>query len=104
MKKSIGTITVQNKKYPYVLSLLNQEVTHVKCEAAKVDQDFLNQDIPALLVDLPNLILAEKDYNKGQDTVIRFRVKSTEKRKIEEKAMQEGYGSVSGFLRDLALS
>ncbi len=68
-----------------------------------VSQDFLNADIPGLLNDLPHLILAEKEYNKQQNEIIRFRVNIEDKKQIEKKALKKGYHSVSSFLRDLAL-
>ncbi|MFC1616490.1 hypothetical protein ACFL21_05085, partial [Patescibacteria group bacterium] len=66
-------------------------------------QEFLNEDIPALLNDLPNLIIAEKNYNKQQSEMIRFRVTPEDKKRIEKHAIKKGYTSLSSFLRDLAL-
>jgi len=96
-------ITLNNKKYFYTLKDTDGKTTFVKCDAAGVDQKFLNEDVPALLNDLPNLILAEKEYIKRQSEVIRFRISSEDKKRIEKKAVQKGYTSISGFLRDLAL-
>lgn len=104
MKQSAHfSITVGNKKYPYSLTRLNKKETFISCEAAGVGQNFLHEDIPALLVDLPHLIIAEKDYQKGRAHVIRFRVSPEDKKIIEQKASKSGYASVSRFLRDLAL-
>ena len=96
-------ITLNNKKYFYTLKNAGSKSTTVNCETANLAQEFLNEDIPALLNDLPNLILAEKDYKKQQSQVIRFRISTEDKKKIEKKALQKGYTSISGFLRDLAL-
>lgn len=49
-----------DKKYFYALKQINPQETHVICEAANISQDFLNEDVPPLLQDLPNLIIAEK--------------------------------------------
>lgn len=95
-------VTVHNKKYPYTLTRVNKKVSAVRCDAAHIDQEFLNEDIPALIIDLPNLILSEKKY-KEQNEIIRFRVTSKDKKKIEKKALENGYVTVSGFLRALAL-
>lgn len=104
MEKSFtSTVMMQNKKYSYSLRLLDDKVAHFVCEAANIDQVFLNEDIPKLIVDLPNLILAEKEYLKNQDVVIRFRLKASEKKRIEKKALEKGYKNVSSFLRDVAL-
>jgi len=96
-------ITVGNKKYIASLKKTSEETTEVVCEAANINQEFLNEDIPALLVDLPNLILDEKKHSDAQNEVIRFRVSTEDKKLIEKKALKEGYSSVSGFLRDLSL-
>ena len=96
-------ITVGNKKYEYQLMPASKETTLVLCDAAKINQEFLNEDIPELLNDLANLILAEKNYKKTQDTVIRFRVSVSDKKLIEKKAVQKGYSSVSSYLKDISL-
>lgn len=96
-------ITINNRKYHYTLKNIDGKSTVVKCDAAKIDQEFLNEDVPTLLNDLPDLILAEKEYNKQQTEVIRFRISPEDKKKIEKKALKKGYTSVSRFLRDLAL-
>ena len=61
-------ITINNKKYFYTLKPASKETTLVECKAANIAQEFLNEDVPALLNDLPHLILAEKDYQKKQET------------------------------------
>ncbi len=96
-------ITVHHKKYAYNLTPINKRTTHVICSDANIDQEFLNEDIAALLLDLPSLILAEKKYKKEQSDVIRFRVSPEDKKYIEQKANQKGFKNVSGFLRKLAL-
>lgn len=96
-------VTLNNKKYAYSLAKASAASTFVLCEAANIAQEFANDDIPELLIDLPNLIFAEKAYVKKQEEVIRFRISAEEKKLIEQKALQKGYSSVSGFLRDLAL-
>ena len=97
-------MTLNNKKYVYTLKPYDKECAWFECEAADIAQPFLNEDIPALLVDLPNLILAEKEYLQKQEEVIRFRVSTEDKKAIEKKAAKEGYPSISAFLRALALS
>ncbi len=96
-------LTVNNKKYAYELIPTSKETVQVICEAANINQEFLNEDIPELLNDLPNLILAEKEYKNTQSEVIRFRVSPEDKKLIEKKAVKEGYSSVSSFLRNLSL-
>ena len=96
-------ITLNNTKYFYTLKKAGKKSTFVECDAANIRQEFLNVDVPELLNDLPNLILAEKKYKKKQDEIIRFRISTEDKKRIEKKALQKGYTSVSSFLRDLAL-
>ncbi len=104
-------LIIGNKKVPYVLTPATQKneygewITHVKCEMADIDQDFLSEDIPNLLVDLPKLIEAEEEYQKTlrQRSVIRFRVSEQDKQNIELNAKKRGFNSVSAFLRAVAL-
>ena len=101
-KNLTHSITIHNKKYPYSLKPAKKK-TFIECKAANIAQEFLNEDVPALLNDLPNLILAEKKYQEKESAVIRFRIDSLDKKMIEQKAAKKGYSSVSGFLRDLAI-
>ncbi len=104
MKAIKATITIQNKKYTYSLTQKKNDIVHVVCESAKIDQEFLSADVASLLIDLPNLILAEKEYQQAQSDVVRFRVSPDDKSRIEEKAIQAGFDSVSDYLRHLALA
>lgn len=98
-----GTLTVQHKKYEYTLKKKNKDVIFFECKGARISQDFLAEDIPDLLIDLPNLIIAEKEHQKNRGEVVRFRVSSEDKHKIEKKAAQEGYNSISDYVRSVAL-
>ena len=106
-KSSIPTLkhflTVKNKKFFYELAPISKKTTRIICESANINQEFLNEDVPGLLADLPNLILAEKEYSTAQSEVIRFRVSPEDKKRIEQKAIKKGFSSVSGFLRNLSL-
>ncbi|MCB9810553.1 MAG: hypothetical protein H6779_01735 [Candidatus Nomurabacteria bacterium] len=104
MKEISSTITVQNKKYSYIIKKKNDVTVRVICEAAKINQDFLSEDVPNLLLDLPNLILAEKEHKAKQSETLRFRVSAHDKNKIEQKAVKAGFDSVSDYLRYLALT
>jgi len=97
------TITYNNKRYKYTITPINKEEAHFRCDAAGVDQEFLVEDIPALLIDLPHLIASEKEYLKGKKHTIRFRISGKDKQKIEKRAAKAGYKTISDFLRDLAL-
>jgi predicted DNA binding CopG/RHH family protein len=102
MKKVVANITINNKKYNYSLEEKKHGLIFVECKDANIAQEFLAEDVPSLLIDLPNLIVAEKEYEKKQSEVIRFRISSVDKNKIEKKAVKEGYDSISDYMRHLA--
>lgn len=104
MKKTTATITVQNKKYSYDLEKRKGNFVYIECAAANIAQEFLAEDIADLLLDLPNLIVAEKEHQSRYSDVVRFRVSLEDKKQIEKKAAKEGYSSVSEYIRNLALS
>lgn len=97
-------VLVHNKKYRYTLTPKNKRVTFFECKAANIAQAFPNEDIASLLIDLPNLILAEKAYVAKHSEIIRFRISATDKKRIVQRAQKKGYASVSHYLRDLALT
>lgn len=101
--KTKSTITVKNKMYPYTLEKTASGVVHLVSKDARIDQEFLSEDVSEIILDLPNLIIAEQEYERKQSDVIRFRVSGVDKARIEKKAMEKGYDSVSGYVRDLAL-
>lgn len=96
-------VTVNNKKYFYTLRNVDKKSVFVQCDAANIGQEFLKEDVADLLIDLPNLILAEKEYKPGQSDIIRFRLEADDKKAILLKAHKNGYKTVSAFLRHLAL-
>ena len=102
--------TIGNKRYEYSLLVKgnnqdNEHITHVFCSAAGVDQDFLSEDVPALLADLPNFVEEQVTYDKQQkNAVIRFRTTVSEKRFIENRAAKDGFANVSDYLRKVALA
>lgn len=104
--KTTHSIHVHNKKYEYTLEKSGKKTMHMVCKDAGINQDFLTEDIPALLIDLPHLIISEKEYQKSreQNEIIRFRINAEDKKKIELKAIKKGFLNVSEFLRSLALS
>lgn len=97
-------ITINNKKYFYTLGKADGNRVFVECEAANIAQEFLKEDVADLLIDLPNLILAEKEYKAGQGEVVRFRLTPEDKKEITLKAQKKGFKTLSEFLRNLALN
>lgn len=94
---------VGNKKYAYTITQVDETVSRIVCKDAKLDQEFLNEDILLLLADIPNLIRAEQQHQAKQDSVIRFRVSALEKIKIQEKLKQQWYTTISSFIKDKIL-
>ncbi len=90
---------MKNKIYPYTLEKTSEGVLHFIAKDARIDQEFCAEDLSELLLDLPNLIIAEQEYNKKRGDVIRFRVSGTDKERIEKNAIANGYDSVSQYVR-----
>ena len=101
--KTKSSITIKNKIYPYTLERTTTGVIRLVSKDAKIAQEFLAEDLSEIILDLPNLILAEQEYVRKRSDVIRFRVSGTDKARIEKKAIEKGYDSVSGYVRDLVL-
>ena len=101
-----NTFTIGSRKYEYVLGKPFQEdgakLMHLSCPKLGIKQDFLIEDIPELILDLPNIAHNLKQSAK-QDTFIRIRIKAGEKKMIEKKAMAVGK-TTSSYIRERALS
>ncbi len=104
MNNTKHSVSVKNKKYNYTLVPKTKDTTFIECTAAKIAQEFLNEDIPAVLANLPNLIVAEQEYKNAQSVVVHFRIKSDEKQKLENAAMKNGFKTISSYMRNLALT
>ena len=101
--KTKASITIKNKVYSYTLEKTAAGTIHFVAKDARIDQEFLPEDLAEIILDLPHLILAEQAHVQKQSDVIRFRVSSKDKARIERKAIENGYDSISGYVRDLAL-
>ena len=97
------SVTVNNKKHFYVIKPIDKEAVHFECLSIGMSQKFLVEDLPDLLVHLPETIQEILDIRKKHEEVIRFRVSAQEKKEIQKKSIQAGYSNVSAFLRALAL-
>ncbi len=61
-------IDIKWVKYTYTITQNNDwETSKVECIWANISQNFLNEDIPALLNNLKNLILAEEKYKSSNN-------------------------------------
>ncbi len=93
-------IIVGNRKYEYVLEPSSNR-TNLVCEGAGIKQKYSNSEIPAILADLPNIIIGLAEQNSGvQSEALRFRVTPAEKEQIALNAYDAGYDNMSAYLRD----
>ena len=93
-------IIVGNRKYEYVLEPARTRTTLV-CEGAGIRRKYSNEEIPAILAQLPQIIISvtEARHNQAQSEALRFRVTPAEKEKIVKDAYNAGFTSVSAYLR-----
>jgi len=97
------SVSLNHRKYDYTVKPLSGSRVFFACPAANISQEFPAEDLAELLRDLPELILAEKNYSQAAE-VVRFRVQPSEKQLIEQRALARGFPSVSAFIRHLALA
>ena len=97
-------IEVDNKKYSYFIEPVDNEVSKIICKSAKIEQEFLNEDLVWLLKDLPSLIKAEQEYKDKKENFVRFRVSRKEKLLLQEKAKNSGFKILSAFIKDKILA
>jgi len=97
------SVTVNNKRCTYTITPIDRNMIHFECKEARISQEFLAEDIPNLLFDLPEIIVSVTEYHKKQNETIRFRVSAQDKKNIQKKAIKAGFSTISAFLRDLAL-
>ncbi|MDH3324407.1 MAG: hypothetical protein OEL89_02115 [Candidatus Peregrinibacteria bacterium] len=100
-----NTFTIGSRKYEYTLGKPFHEdgvkLMHFSCPKLEIDQDFLVEDVPELILDLPNIAYNLKQSSK-QNTFLRVRIKMEEKMVIEKKAMKEGK-TMSVYIREKVL-
>lgn len=97
-------LEVKNKKYAYTITPVDENVSKIVCKDACLEQEFLNEDVMSLILDLPNLITSEQSYQLKQDSVIRFRVSALEKAKLQQKLTEHGYTNMSAYIKDKILN
>ncbi len=96
-------IIVGNRKYEYMLET-SRNRTNLVCEGAGIEQKYSNEEIPAILANLPNIIISLAEQSAGvQSEALRFRVTPAEKEYIMQAAIEAGYNNMSAYLRDKVL-
>ena len=103
-KEKTYYIPIGVKKFPLIITYTgkmdedNGEIIHILCDWAGLNQNYLKEDIPTLLEDIEELIISEQSENKN--THINIRIRPSDKKKIEENALKNGYKNVSEFIKD----
>jgi len=95
-----NTIQHNWKDYKYTIKYLREEdeqrVVQFICKKAKMNEEFLEEDIPGLIKDLPNIFDTIDESNKQY--FIKVRVTQTEKVKFEQEAKKNKM-PVSSYIR-----
>ena len=105
MKDSTFFFQVGTRRHWYTLSpvtLDGEQLMYVRCPAARVDQEFLPQDVPELILSLPDAVARVEEASKDKAEVFRLRLSAAEKREIERRAAQGGFTSASEYVRAVA--
>ena len=101
-----NTFTIGSQKYTYTLgdpfTKDGDKLMRVTCPKLNIDQDFLVEDIPELLLDLPNIAHNLKQSSK-RSTFLRIRITDKDKKRIEKKALQSGK-TTSAYIRETLLT
>ena len=92
------------KDYKYTLKYLREEngekIVQFICKKAKMNEEFLEEDIPNLIKDLPNIFDTIDEVNKGY--FIKVRVSQQEKMKFENEARKHKM-PLSSYIRHKCL-
>ena len=88
------------KNIQYFIETIDNEISKIICKSAKIEQEFLNEDIVNLLKDLPNLISSESEYNEKKENILRFRVSRKEKVLLQDRAKKEWFKTLSSFIKE----
>lgn len=95
-------LVIGKKRYDYELQPARR-FTVLLVKEAGIQERIPNEDIPKILLKLPEIILEAKEEVAKQSEVMRFRVSPEEKSEIEKQAYENGFESVSAYLRAVAL-
>ncbi len=101
--KTNASVTIKQKVYHYTLEKTQAGAIRMISKDAKIDQEFLTEDVSELILDIPSLIIAEQKYVQTSSDVIRFHVTTQDRKKIEKRAVAKGYTSISSYVRAVAL-
>jgi len=95
-------LVIGKKRYDYELQPARR-FTLLVVRDAGIEERIPNEDIPKILLKLPEIIMEAREESIKQSEVMRFRVATEEKQEIERQAYENGFESVSAYLRAVAL-
>ncbi len=96
-------LVIGKKKYNYELQPA-RSFTLLVIRELGIEEKIPNEELPKILLKLPDLILsAREEETSKQSEVMRFRVSPEEKSEIERLAYENGFESVSAYIRAVAL-
>ncbi len=96
-------IVIGKKKYDYELQPARRFTVLVLRELG-IEERVPNEELPKILLKLPEIIMrSREDESSKQSEVMRFRVSPEEKTEIERMAFENGFESVSAYIRAVAL-
>ena len=97
-------IFIGKKKYDYELQPARR-FTLLVIKELGIEERVPNEELPKILLKLPEIILKSREESESgkQTEVMRFRVTPEEKLEIERQALENGFESVSAYLRAVAL-
>ncbi len=96
-------IVIGKKKYDYELQPARRFTVLVLRELG-IEEKVPNEELPKILLKLPEIIMrSREDESSKQSEVMRFRVSPEEKSEIERMAFENGFESVSAYIRAVAL-
>jgi hypothetical protein len=103
-KKTTHTIAFGGEQHTYSLINNSNKTTRLICRAARLDQNFANEDLAETIQLLPKYIKNAREFVSKHNLMIRFRVTPEEKIQIAKKAKKAGFADVSKFIRACALT
>ncbi len=109
MKTSLGYIKYKNKFYEVFMQKDNEIIGAVDISIPKLkfSTGYAEEDIPLFMSEITDILdsfFAVKQECEKRNSYFRFRLTSSEKEKIEQKAKSQGYANTTAFVRDKILA
>ena len=92
-------IQVWLKRFPLIITKTTEnELVHIKCEWANLNQTYVETDLYLLFEDLADMI-KEQQLEKKTST-FQMRLSAVEKLKLEDNANKAWYKTISEFIKN----